>query len=42
VLRGKPVQQFNIVDDLKYSKTVSYKPQVGTIKEVRCMVYRGV
>ncbi|KAJ6929902.1 hypothetical protein NC652_013690 [Populus alba x Populus x berolinensis] len=34
VLRGKPVQQVNIVDDLKYSKTVSYKPQVGTIKEV--------
>ncbi|KAJ6736790.1 ZINC FINGER CW-TYPE COILED-COIL DOMAIN PROTEIN 3 [Salix viminalis] len=34
VLRGKPVQHFNLVDDLKYSKTVSYKPQVGTIKEV--------
>lgn len=34
LLRGKPVQQVNIVDDLKYSKTVSYKPQVGTIKEV--------
>ncbi|KAF9682240.1 hypothetical protein SADUNF_Sadunf05G0088300 [Salix dunnii] len=37
VLRGKPVQHFNLVDDLKYSKTVSYKPQVGTIKEIHCL-----
>ncbi|XP_065852635.1 protein MICRORCHIDIA 2-like [Euphorbia lathyris] len=28
ILRGKPVQQFNIADDLKYSKKVSYRPQL--------------
>nr|GMD49135.1 protein MICRORCHIDIA 2-like [Ipomoea batatas] len=35
LLRGKPVEQYNIADDLKYSKTISYKPQlIGTSKEV--------
>ncbi|XP_012078398.1 protein MICRORCHIDIA 2 isoform X2 [Jatropha curcas] len=29
ILRGKPVEQFNIADDLKYSKLVTYKPQLG-------------
>ncbi|XVE82540.1 hypothetical protein DITRI_Ditri16bG0013400 [Diplodiscus trichospermus] len=29
ILRGKPVQQFNIADELKYSKVVTYKPQVA-------------
>ncbi|KAK4417395.1 protein MICRORCHIDIA 2 [Sesamum alatum] len=29
ILRGKPVEQFSIVDDLKYSKVVTYSPHVG-------------
>ncbi|XWS33815.1 hypothetical protein CRYUN_Cryun22dG0115200 [Craigia yunnanensis] len=29
ILRGKPVQQFNIADELKYPKVVTYKPQVA-------------
>ncbi|KAM4117517.1 hypothetical protein ACJW30_02G130700 [Castanea mollissima] len=29
VLRGKPVQQFNIADELQHSNVVSYKPQLG-------------
>lgn len=29
ILRGKPVEQFSIVDDLKHSKVVTYSPQVG-------------
>lgn len=29
------MEQYNIADDLKYSKTISYKPQlIGTSKEV--------
>jgi hypothetical protein len=36
VLRGKPVQQFNIADDLQHSKVATYKPQLGIgMKEVR-------
>ncbi|XP_052196796.1 protein MICRORCHIDIA 1-like [Diospyros lotus] len=31
ILRGKPVEQFNIVDELKYQKKVVYKPQLGTV-----------
>ncbi|KAE9607743.1 putative histidine kinase-like ATPase domain-containing protein [Lupinus albus] len=27
ILRGKPVDQFNIADELKYSQIVSYRPQ---------------
>lgn len=35
VLRGKPVQQFNIADDLQHSKVATYKPQLGIgMKEV--------
>ena len=34
ILRGKPVEQYNIADELQYSTIVSYKPQVATIKEV--------
>ncbi|KAK6125701.1 hypothetical protein DH2020_040551 [Rehmannia glutinosa] len=35
ILRGKPVEQFSIVDDLKYSKTFTYSPQVSQgLKEV--------
>ncbi|KAL3633207.1 hypothetical protein CASFOL_022969 [Castilleja foliolosa] len=35
ILRGKPVEQFIIADDLKHSKTVTYSPQVGQgLKEV--------
>ncbi|XP_010918978.1 protein MICRORCHIDIA 2 [Elaeis guineensis] len=29
ILRGKPVEQLNIVDELKFKKTVTYKPQVA-------------
>ncbi|TYI01478.1 hypothetical protein ES332_A11G203300v1 [Gossypium tomentosum] len=29
ILRGKPVQQFNIADELQYPKVVTYKPQVA-------------
>ncbi|XP_022136619.1 protein MICRORCHIDIA 2-like isoform X2 [Momordica charantia] len=34
ILRGKPVEQYNIADELNYSKVVTYKPQLHTIKEV--------
>ncbi|CAA0839235.1 Histidine kinase-- DNA gyrase B-- and HSP90-like ATPase family protein [Striga hermonthica] len=35
ILRGKPVEQFSIADDLKHSKTIKYSPQVGQgLKEV--------
>lgn len=35
ILRGKPVEQFSIADDLKHTKTVTYNPQVGQgLKEV--------
>ncbi|XP_039011396.1 protein MICRORCHIDIA 2-like [Hibiscus syriacus] len=30
ILRGKPVQQFNIADELQYPEVVTYKPQVAT------------
>lgn len=33
ILRGKPVQQIKIVDELKFSKTVTYKPQTGVGSE---------
>lgn len=29
ILRGKPVDQFNIVDDLIHSKVISYRPQLA-------------
>ncbi|KAK9039699.1 hypothetical protein V6N11_014892 [Hibiscus sabdariffa] len=29
ILRGKPVQQFNIADELRYPNIVTYKPQVA-------------
>ncbi|KAK8687253.1 hypothetical protein V6N13_086079 [Hibiscus sabdariffa] len=29
ILRGKPVQQFNIADELQYPNIVTYKPQVA-------------
>ncbi|XP_021908301.1 protein MICRORCHIDIA 2-like [Carica papaya] len=34
ILRGKPVQQCNIADELKYVQTVKYRPQVAVLKEV--------
>ncbi|GAV72195.1 HATPase_c_3 domain-containing protein [Cephalotus follicularis] len=34
LLRGKPLQQFNIADELKHSKVVTYKPQLAMEKEV--------
>ncbi|KAA8547441.1 hypothetical protein F0562_003694 [Nyssa sinensis] len=35
ILRGKPVQQFNITDELKYPKVIMYRPQLATAsKEV--------
>ncbi|KAJ4714283.1 Protein MICRORCHIDIA like [Melia azedarach] len=30
ILRGKPIQQFNIADELRFRKVISYKPQVST------------
>lgn len=37
ILRGKPVEQYNIADDLMYRKVVTYRPQVSTaVKEVVC------
>ncbi|XP_038893629.1 protein MICRORCHIDIA 2-like isoform X2 [Benincasa hispida] len=33
ILRGKPVEQHSIADDLKYSKVVTYKPQLHVVKE---------
>ncbi|KAK8694669.1 hypothetical protein V6N13_072216 [Hibiscus sabdariffa] len=30
ILRGKPVQQYNIADELQYPNVVTYKPQVAT------------
>lgn len=29
ILRGKPVEQFSIADDLKHTKTITYNPHVG-------------
>ncbi|XP_041022005.1 protein MICRORCHIDIA 2-like isoform X1 [Juglans microcarpa x Juglans regia] len=29
ILRGKPVQQLRIADELKYSKVIAYKPRLG-------------
>ncbi|CAN6563234.1 unnamed protein product [Malus baccata var. baccata] len=34
ILRGKPVQQYDIKDDLKYVDVVPYKPQLAILKEV--------
>lgn len=34
ILRGKPVEQHSVADDLKYSKVVAYKPQLHVEKEV--------
>lgn len=34
ILRGKPVQQYDIKDDLKYVDIVPYKPQLAILKEV--------
>ncbi|XP_057766165.1 protein MICRORCHIDIA 3-like isoform X2 [Salvia miltiorrhiza] len=35
ILRGKPIEQFSIADDLKHTKTVVYNPHVGQgLKEV--------
>lgn len=28
ILRGKPVEQVNIADEMKFLKTITYKPQV--------------
>ncbi|XP_074376099.1 protein MICRORCHIDIA 2-like isoform X2 [Apium graveolens] len=30
ILRGEPVEQYNIADELKYPKVVTYRPQVST------------
>ncbi|GMI78285.1 microrchidia 2, CRT1 Homologue 1 [Hibiscus trionum] len=30
ILRGKPVQQYNIADELQYPNVITYKPQVAT------------
>ncbi|KAK1292219.1 hypothetical protein QJS10_CPB17g00574 [Acorus calamus] len=33
ILRGKPVHQYNIGDDLMHSKTIKYKPHLGTYSD---------
>ncbi|KAI3785315.1 hypothetical protein L1987_44431 [Smallanthus sonchifolius] len=33
ILRGKPVEQFNIADDLRYPQVVIYRPHVSSMKE---------
>lgn len=33
ILRGKPVEQFNMADDLKFKEVVTYRPQVSSVKE---------
>lgn len=33
LLRGKPVEQFNIGDELLHQQVVTYKPQLATLKE---------
>lgn len=36
ILRGKPVEQYNILDELKLTKVITYRPQLaGTSKEVQ-------
>ncbi|CAH1421547.1 unnamed protein product [Lactuca virosa] len=32
-LRGKPVEQFNIADDLKHPQVVTYRPQANSMKD---------
>lgn len=35
ILRGKPIEQFNILDELKLLKVITYRPQLaGTSKEI--------
>lgn len=34
ILRGIPVEQFNIADELRYSKIVKYKPYKATMEQV--------
>ena len=42
ILRGKLVDQFNIADDLIYSKVIPYKPQLAMASnEVRSMIWSG-
>ncbi|XP_071710207.1 protein MICRORCHIDIA 2-like [Rutidosis leptorrhynchoides] len=32
-LRGKPIEQFSMIDDLKYRQVVTYRPQVSSLNE---------
>ncbi|XP_047312207.1 protein MICRORCHIDIA 2-like isoform X2 [Impatiens glandulifera] len=42
ILRGKPVEQVNLADELRYSKVVTYRPQLGTtMKEVMVVTTVG-
>ncbi|XP_028774654.1 protein MICRORCHIDIA 2 [Neltuma alba] len=42
ILRGRPVEQFDIVDELKHSQVVTYKPNLGVAsKEVTVMTTIG-
>lgn len=38
ILRGKPVDQFDITDELIHSAVVRYKPQIGTTQAVRSLI----
>jgi len=40
ILRGKPVDQFNIADDLIHSKVIPYRPQLAIASsEVGSMIW---
>ncbi|KAI9109779.1 hypothetical protein K1719_019409 [Acacia pycnantha] len=42
ILRGRPVEQFDIVDEMKHSQVVTYKPQLSVAsKEVTVMTTIG-
>ncbi|KAF7828908.1 protein MICRORCHIDIA 1-like [Senna tora] len=46
ILRGQPVEQFDIADELKYSQVVTYKPQlvattIGFVKEAPSLNVSG-
>ncbi|XP_010526779.1 PREDICTED: protein MICRORCHIDIA 2-like [Tarenaya hassleriana] len=41
ILRGKPVEQFNIADELGYRETVFYKPHMASVGQVASEVTIG-
>ncbi|XP_031260787.1 protein MICRORCHIDIA 2-like [Pistacia vera] len=37
ILRGKPIEQLHIADELKYKKVVTYRPQLATTMKEACV-----